>query len=292
MIKFADDCSGISSPAQALKNIGVNYEYVFASEIDKFARKSLEANYKIGKIYEDINEQRTLPKLDIYCCGFPCQPFSTAGLRNGRDDARGLVFFKCIDVIKETNPSLFVLENVTGIKTIHGGEYFNSIKEELKKLDYHVYYWTLCTKDYGIPQSRKRLFIIGSKKELTKPQKVDCRPIEEYIDYSDTNKHEYCKTFLARKSQFEGSTFCSIGVLRPENNSKNKVCPDYSPTITCSARLWCVKLHRRANIKECLALQGFPEDFKVVVSSHQILKQIGNSISVNVLEAIFREYFK
>ena len=147
----------------------------------------------------------------------------------------------------------------------------------------------LNTKDYGIPQNRKRLFIIGSDKPLKSLQKVPMPPIDEYIDYSDTNYEEYCQTYKDREYIFKDATFAVVPLLR--KGIKSKVCPDYAPTLVASCPLWNVKMHRKANIKECLRLQGFPEGFKQVVSDHQMRRQLGNSISVCVLEAIFKSYF-
>ena len=292
-LKIGTDCSGIEAPIQALNKLGIDYEHMFSSDIDKYARQSILANYTPNILYEDITKQRNLPKLDMYVCGFPCQPFSTSGSRLGSQDKRGNIFFNCISTIKQTKTNIFILENVKGIITVQNGEYFKKIQSTLKKLsDYRIYYWLLNTKDYGIPQNRERLFIVGTKKdiltkELNFPKKRKCKPIESYIDKKYTIKEKYCNTFERRKHLFNNGIFVSLGSLYDNSSPVNA---KYSSTIITSP-LWCIPMHRRATIKECLSLQGFPKQFKQVVSDSQMRKQIGNSMSVNVLELIFEEIF-
>lgn len=288
-IIYGDDCSGICAPIQALKNLGIKIEHKFSSDIDKFARKSILANYNPEVLFEDMTVERELPKLDVYVAGFPCQPFSKAGKRGDTSDPRGKIFFSCVDTIKKTEPKLFILENVPSIMTINKGQTFQLIKKTLSEEcpGYFIYYWVLNTKDYGIPQHRRRLYIVGSKEELERPKPIPCRSIYDFIDYSDTSVDEWPPCYVKREPQFKDAVFTNIAQLRL-NNNHNKVCPNYSATLMASSQLVNVKMHRKANIKELLRLQGFPEDFKQVVSNTQMSRQIGNSMSVNVLEEIFK----
>ena len=113
-----------------------------------------------------------LPNIDCYVCGFPCQPFSTAGDRKGVNDKRGIIFFECLKVIQKKKPKYFILENVKGLLTINEGKTFECIIESLQNLKiYNVEWKILNTKDYGIPQNRERVFIIGIQKSLKKKYK-------------------------------------------------------------------------------------------------------------------------
>lgn len=298
MLKVGTDCSGIEAPIQALKKLKISYSHEFASEIDKYARESINANYKPNILYEDMTKERNLPRLDLYVCGFPCQPFSTAGKMEGDKDPRGNIFIHCVNTIMQTKPSIFILENVKGLIFINSGEYFKYIKKTLGSLkQYSVHYLLLNTKDYGIPQHRERLFIVGITRSkivhpFKIPKKVPCKDINSYIDYSYKNKENYCETYRKVYPQFKKGVFFTIGSLYEENNNKNKVEPRFSSTIISSCPLWCIPLHRKATIKECLSLQGFPKSFKQVVSDTQMRKQIGNSMSVNVLCHLLKQCFK
>lgn len=179
--------------------------------------------------------------------------------------------------------------------TIHNGEYFKEIVKHLKKLEeYSVNYMVLNTKDYGIPQNRERLFIIGIMKskmsqKLNVPIHEKCKNIETFVDYSDKTKMSFPDYQLQKEHQFKNTVFCNIEALRPHN--KTVLSPKICNTMTCKG-VWCVKMGRIANTKEHLLLQGFPKNFKQVVSDNQMRKQIGNSMSVNVLICLLRECFK
>ena len=182
-MKVGTDFSGIGSPEMALKMLGIEHEQVFACEIDKYARKSFEAVHGSPKtFYNDITKRdhSEVPQLDLYCAGFPCQAFSMAGKRKGFEDVRGTLFFNVAEFIKTNQPKCFILENVKGLLSHDGGKTFQTIISLLTDnggtangqmfipyfedgLGYHVYYKVLNTKDYGIPQNRERIFLVGFK---------------------------------------------------------------------------------------------------------------------------------
>ena len=182
-MKIGTDFSGIGSPEMALKLLDIEHEQVFACEIDKYARKSFEAIHgNPQRFYEDITKRdhSEIPQLDLYVAGFPCQAFSMAGKRKGFDDVRGTLFFNVAEFIKINQPKCFILENVKGLLSHDGGKTFQTIISLLTDnggtangqiyipyfedgLGYHVYYKVLNTKDYGIPQNRERIFIVGFK---------------------------------------------------------------------------------------------------------------------------------
>lgn len=300
MIRVGTDCSGIEAPIQALKNIVLKYKtnlkikHVFSSEINKYSRASLLANYNPEILFEDMTVPRKLPKIDIYVCGFPCQPFSLCGNREGMQDSRSNIFLFCYETIKKTEPSLFILENVKRIKYIDNGMYLESIKNKLSSLKkYEIHYLFLNTRDYGIPQNRERAYIVGIKKEniikkFMEPAKIICRNINNYIDKNDKEMEpvpDFAKYFIKKQK----GVFVDLSFLKYINPESYQ---NYSPTITTSCNIWCVPMHRKANIKELLNLQGFPVNFKQVVSKSQLIKQIGNSMSINVLECLFITCFE
>jgi DNA (cytosine-5)-methyltransferase 1 len=182
-MKVGTDFSGIGSPEMALKMLSIEHEQVFACEIDKYARKSFEAVHGSPKtFYNDITKRdhSEVPQLDLYCAGFPCQAFSIAGKRKGFEDTRGTLFFNVAEFIKINQPKCFILENVKGLLSHDGGKTFQTIISLLTDnggtangqmfipyfedgLGYHVYYKVLNTKDFGIPQNRERIFLVGFK---------------------------------------------------------------------------------------------------------------------------------
>jgi DNA (cytosine-5)-methyltransferase 1 len=305
MLKVGTDCSGIEAPIQALKKLGIPFIHEFSCDNDKYVRKSIEANYSPNHYYEDITtrDNTTTPYVDLYVAGFPCQPFSACGARRGIEDARGTIFYNCLDYIQTQRPKHFILENVIGILSIQGGELFNNILTLLREIEgYNVEYVKLNTKDYGIPQNRRRVFIVGSREKtidlkLLEKYKNPVFNIQDYIDRTDTQTHNIPSSFI-KYNTFEilptGSVFITTNYMRHKNSKgeiKYKTFPtshQYSPCLTAHAELWCVPMKRYVNVKECLRLQGFPDDFKQVVSDAQMKKQLGNSISVSVLQPIIQ----
>ncbi len=179
-MKLGTDCSGIGAPEEALNRLGINYDPVFACEIDKHARASYKAIHKAPKkFYEDLTKRKhkEVERLDLYVAGFPCQAFSIAGKRKGFDDIRGSVFFHVAEFIRVNRPKVFVLENVRGLISHDSGRTFQTIIEVLSGngtcngqisipfyddgLEYHISWQILNTKEHGVPQNRERVFIVG-----------------------------------------------------------------------------------------------------------------------------------
>jgi DNA (cytosine-5)-methyltransferase 1 len=293
VIKIGTDCSGIEAPIQALKKMKINFSHEFSCEIDKYARESILANYKPKILFEDMTMKRILPDIDMYVCGFPCQTFSMAGSRKGMNDPRGTIFYDCLEVIKSKKPKIFVLENVKGLLSHDSGKTFDVIKKCLKKINiYNIYYKVLNTKDYGIPQNRERIFIVGirkdkQKKEFSFPKKKKMKDINLFIDKKD--KHEDIPPNYAKeKLKKAKGVFVDLVWIYKSSDQSFKF---YCPTLTTVGYVWCVPKNRKANINEKLSLQGFPKKFKQVVSNSKLSKQIGNSMSVNVLVELFKNIF-
>jgi len=186
MIKVGTDFSGIGSPEAALKRLNIPHHNVFACDIDKYAKKSFLELNKPDNFYEDITKRdyKEVPQLDLYVAGFPCQSFSLAGQRKGFNETRGTLFFNVAEFIKVNQPECFILENVKGLLSHDSGKTYQTITDVLTNgggtlngqmgmdtiddgLGYHVYTQVLNTKDYGIPQNRERIFIVGFKQWRT-----------------------------------------------------------------------------------------------------------------------------
>ena len=182
MIKVGTDFSGIGSPEAALKRLNIPHHNVFACDIDKYAKKSFLELNSPDLFYDDITTRnfKEVPQLDLYVAGFPCQSFSLAGQRKGFNETRGTLFFNVAEFIKVNQPECFILENVKGLLSHDNGKTYQTITDVLTNgggtlngqmgmdtiddgLGYHVYTQVLNTKDYGIPQNRERIFIVGFK---------------------------------------------------------------------------------------------------------------------------------
>lgn len=164
-IKFFDMFSGIGGFRAGLERVG-DYACIGHCEIDKYADRAYRAVHKVKEsevFYEDANtiKPEEMPQFDLLCAGFPCQPFSIAGRRKGFDDQRGTMFFEIARVAGKRRPAYLLLENVPGLLSHDQGRTFTAILSTLSQLGYHVEFQVLNSKDFGVPQSRKRLYIIG-----------------------------------------------------------------------------------------------------------------------------------
>jgi DNA (cytosine-5)-methyltransferase 1 len=270
------------------------FSHEFACEKDKYALESIAANYSPKVLYTDITKRKhsELPDIDLYVCGFPCQPFSAAGKRLGMEDHRSNIMQHCIKVIRAKKPKYFILENVKNFKSIDKGGPFEYLLKALKRGGkYNVYWDILNTRDYGIPQNRERIFFIGIRKDIqTKeyetPSKLHMKDLDDFIEDKTVYKRDgitpTLKSKLEKYSNVEGNYI--ITATNYSSGVKN-----VSPTLTTGCGSNYHKVYNRyLTPKECLNLQGFKK-FNQVVSNTQMYRQAGNSMSVNVLKAILKE---
>jgi DNA (cytosine-5)-methyltransferase 1 len=265
----------------------------------KYVIQSIKANYDPDIIFGDPDgpypdgditkrDIKDVPDIDLYVCGFPCQTFSQAGKRQGFEDKRGNVFWSCLEVIKYKEPKIFILENVKGLLSHEKGNTFSVILKSLEQLEnFTVFYKLLNTKDYGIPQNRQRIFFVGIRIDVQEepyefPIKKSMKSLGQFIDTTNTKRLKWL-----RKTTLDGipkdSVFIDVDFLYyTKYPDSGKV----SPCLMARCSLWCVPIHRYATVLEYLMLQGFTVDFKKVISITQMKKQIGNSMSVNVLKEI------
>lgn len=295
--KFIDLFAGVGGIRLPFDEIGG--ECVFSSEIDKFARQTYEANY--GETpHGDITEiePKDIPDFDLLLAGFPCQPFSQAGLQKGFNDTRGTLFFYIAKIIEQKKPNVVLLENVKRLKTHDKGKTFRVMKETLEDLGYSVSSKVLAAKDFGVPQNRERIYIVALRDQSTfefpaptyEPTKVGSileNSIPEKYTISDRLWQGHQRRKLEHKVKGNGFGYSLF----------NK---DSTHTNTISARYYKDgseilidqgkdKNPRKITPREAARLQGFPDTFKIVVSDVQAYKQFGNSVSVPVIRAIAQE---
>ncbi len=278
-----------------------NIEFVFASEIDKYACETYYANYG-EKPYGDITkiDEKNIPPFDILLGGFPCQAFSIAGLRKGFEDTRGTLFFEIARIVEHHKPQVVFLENVKGFKNHDKGTTFKVVKETLQNLGYKVFAEVLNAKDFGVPQNRERIYIIGfldHSIEFEFPQKIEKKM--KVFDILEKNVHE--KYTLSDKL-WAGHQKRKIEHQEKGNGFGYSLFDENSQyTSTISARYYkdgseiLIKQEnknpRKLTPKEASRLQGFGENFKIVCSDVQAYKQFGNSVAVPVIEQLAEKIF-
>ncbi|MEK7130903.1 MAG: DNA cytosine methyltransferase [Patescibacteria group bacterium] len=194
MLRLATVFSGIGAIEHALKRMGIPYELVFACDIDNFVKETFFANYNIdeNRWFENIQDIDGKPfkgKVDIFVGGSPCQSFSLVGKRRGFKDSRGTLFYDFARLVKEIQPKIFIFENVKGLLSHDSGRTWEVIQNTFGELGYDFKAQLLNAKDYGIPQHRERLFVIGFKKktnfEFPKPVELALSMQDLLEDYPE-----------------------------------------------------------------------------------------------------------
>ena len=301
--RFIDLFAGIGGIRIAFEKQGG--KCVFTSEWDKFAQQTYSENF--GDIPSgDITEihEIDVPNHDILLAGFPCQPFSHAGLKRGFDDIRGTLFFDIARIIKEKKPKMVLLENVKGFASHDKGNTFKVVCSTLEKLGYEVHSKVLNAREFGVPQNRERIYIVGidRKRTLQAPFSFPKPPnspitvgdiLESRVDpkYTISDKlwkghQRRLKEHRAKGNGFGYSLFNASSLY----------------TSTISARYYKdgseILLEQKGNNprkvtpREAARLQGFPDTFKIPVSDAQAYRQFGNSVAVPVVSAIARQMVK
>lgn len=273
---------------------------VFSSEWNKYSQITYQFNFghaPAGDITQ-IKEQ-DIPSFDILLAGFPCQPFSNAGLKKGFEDSRGTLFFDIARIIKYHKPKVIFLENVKGFKGHDKGNTFKVVKKTLEDMGYKIYYKVLNAKDFGVPQNRERIYIIGFlddvdfdfPKSLNKEVEVG-DILEDVVDDKYTISDKLWAGHQRRKKEHreKGNGF-GYSLFKKESKY----------TSTMSARYYKDGSEilieqkganpRKITPKEASRLQGFPETFKIPVSDTQAYMQFGNSVSVPVIKALAKNIF-
>jgi len=302
-LKIIDLFAGIGGIRQGFINtFNEEVECVFSAEIDKNAQQTYYENY--GEVpHGDITiiEAEDIPVHDVILAGFPCQAFSVAGYRKGFEDTRGTLFFDVVRIAKHHKPKILFLENVKGFVGHDKGKTFKIVKETLEEIGYKVYSKVLNSKDYGVPQNRERIYIIAFLNhevdfKFPKAMELDksihhCleKNVEKKYYYNDKPLYERIKDDVVDKNM--------VYQWRRQyvRENKNKVCPTLTANMGTGGHNVPIikddKGIRKLTPRECANFQGFDREFqfpKGLAISHQY-KQIGNSVTVTVIEKIALE---
>jgi DNA (cytosine-5)-methyltransferase 1 len=290
---FVDLFCGIGGFHQAAASLGG--KCVMACDIDHAAREAYLANYGIEP-HADVSslDESNVPKHDALFAGFPCQAFSLMGHMLGFKDKRGTLIFEAVRILEESRPPLVVLENVKQLKGHHGGKTLETILATLDELGYAVHWKILNALDYGLPQKRERLIMVGFQDRdipfrfpaPTGPG--DLRDVLENARDVDP-KHRVSREILKKRLASHKSHY-SPGIWH-ENKSGHISSYPYSCALRAggSHNYLLVNGRRRLTPREMLRLQGFPDSFEIVCSDFQTRKQAGNAVPVNLVRAVLKE---
>tara|TARA_Y100000588_G_C14180098_1_gene893248 strand:+ start:415 stop:1371 length:957 start_codon:yes stop_codon:yes gene_type:complete len=287
-LKIIDLFAGIGGIRLGFKS-KIDIECVFSSEWDKNAQKVYEDNFG-EKTFGDINNipPNEIPNHDILLAGFPCQAFSIAGKQLGFADTRGTLFFNIQEIIKAKRPKVFLLENVKRLKTHDHGNTFKIIKTKLEELGYIVYDRILNSLDFGVPQKRERIFIIGfnPKLEFKFPEpRGFYSPLKNILEDNVSDKY-FASDEIKRKRLEKVKGTPEVPSIWHENIGGNISALPYSCALRAggSYNYLLVNGERRLTGREMLRLQGFKDSFIMNVPYTQIRKLVGNSVTVPVIE--------
>lgn len=297
--RFIDLFAGIGGIRLGFESVGGHC--VFSSEFDEDACKTYEANFgehpagDITKI-----DAKCIPNFDILLGGFPCQAFSIIGKREGfANETCGTLFFDIERILHEKRPPAFMLENVRNLTAHDGGNTFRIIKAHLENLGYHVYVKVLNALDYGVPQKRERIIIVGFlddvKFSFPNPVPESERKCLADILESNVDKKYYVRDVI-RESRIERlkNKDYPKPYISHENIAGSITPHHYSSALRAgaSANYILINDERRPTERELLRIQGFPDSYKIVVPYGKIRKQTGNSVAVPVIKAVAVEMIK
>jgi DNA (cytosine-5)-methyltransferase 1 len=299
-IRFIDLFCGIGGFRYAFEEVAQRYTLrsrcVFSSDIDKDCQKAYAANFgekPIGDITQISSDE--IPEHDVLLAGFPCQPFSILGKRRGFDDTRGTLFFDIARILEAKKPTAFVLENVKLLAGHNGGRTLARILETLRELGYSTDYRVLNALNFGLPQKRERIWIVGHRLPSGKVNwplgERRMKPLSAILE-DDVPDRFFATDYIVRRRH---------ALMKPgkepmiwhENKAGHVSAYPYSCALRAGAsyNYLLVDGLRRMTPRELLRLQGFPEKFNIVCTESQTRKQAGNSLPVNVAEAVIDGLF-
>lgn len=296
---FIDLFAGIGGIRLPFSELG--YKCVFSSEWDKHAQKTYLANFgemPFGDICRESTKRFIPESFDVLLAGFPCQAFSIMGKRKGFEDTRGTLFFEVASILKAHKPKAFLLENVKQLTTHDSGKTFQTILSVLSELGYAYKWQILNALDFGVPQKRERVIIVGF---------LDNVLIDEF-DFSFTKKEYSLADILEKDEDVDPTLFASDVIVKKrlertagkrvfypsvwhENKSGNISVLDYACALRTGASYNYLLINgkRRPSSRELLRLQGFPDNYKIAVSHTEIRKQTGNSVAVPMIREIAKK---
>ena len=277
-----------------------NIEFVFSSEIDKYAQQTYKANFD-GDVAGDITkiDEKDIPSHDILLAGFPCQAFSIAGKRLGFEDTRGTLFFEVARIIKYHKPKILFLENVKGFVNHDNGNTFRVVKETLEEMGYKVFTKVLNAKDFGVPQNRERIYIVAflDDIEFEFPEALCTEvSIKSKLQKDVLEKYYYNGKPLFERIKDDVVNENSIYQWRRQYVRENKsgVCPTLTANMgTGGHNVPLIKDDfgiRKLTPKECFLFQGYPENYILPnLANSKLYMQAGNSVTTTLIERISNE---
>lgn len=304
-MKFIDLFSGTGAFSYILEQNG--HECVFANDMINESKEIYDLNMDVDVFkLKDLNKMniKKIPKHDILCGGFPCQPFSIAGKQEGFDDERSNVFWQILNILKLRKPKIIILENVKNLTTHDKGKTFRVITKNLKDVGYHLKYKVLNTCDItDIPQHRERIYIVGflNKKDYEKFNLdfdiVENRDISEFLEQNIEDKYYYTKKLKVydevKKNVTKHVNTNTVYQYRRYYVRENK--SNLCPTLTANMgggghNVPIIKDDhgiRKLTPRECFNLQGFPKTYKLPeVSDSKLYKLAGNAVTLGVIKLI------
>jgi len=312
--RFIDLFAGIGGIRLAFQKLGG--KCVFSSEWDKYSKQTYEENYgerPFGDITKDEIKEKIPDIFDVLCAGFPCQAFSIAGKRGGFEDTRGTMFFEVAKIIKKHKPKAIFLENVKGLISHDKGKTLSTILKVLREdLEYYVPDpKILNAKDFGVPQNRERIFIVGFRNDLNINSFKYPSPLKKHSVIQDIIEKnvvsvkyylsdQYLETLIKHKERHKekGNGFgyeiiknhgianavvCG-GMGRERNLLIDKRLKNFVPVTNIKGNVNRQGV-RKMTPREWARLQGFPDEFKIIVSDAQAYKQLGNSVAMPAVHA-------
>lgn len=298
---FIDLFAGIGGIRLGFESVGGHC--VFSSEWDEDAAKTYEANFG-EKPHGDITKinPASIPDFDILLGGFPCQPFSIIGDMEGfRHETQGTLFFNIEKILLEKKPKAFMLENVRNLTAHDKGRTFRIILTHLRQAGYTVYHKVLNALDYGVPQKRERIIIVGFRDKIPfifpEPLPVERRAtVKDIIDPEAENDRSLFVRPAIRDSRLQRNKCPSFPrpYISHENVSGSITPHNYCCALRAgaSANYILINDERRPSARELLNIQGFPRSFKIVVPYGKIKHQTGNSVAVPVIKAVARQMIR
>jgi DNA (cytosine-5)-methyltransferase 1 len=267
-IRYASMFAGVGGMElgieQAAAELGIKTECAWYSENDKYAIKTYERHFNHDN-YGDATliDADALPDVDLVAAGFPCPSFSIAGRRLGFDEARGTLFFDVARILDAKQPRYFILENVKGLVSHNNGQTLRTILGILDGLGYDVQWKVLNSKDFGVPQNRERIYLVGNLGGTPRPEVFSpSGPSNPYSTVGLTTETAVARTLTGGGNS--GGNHSGMTILRTPQGD------------------------RRLTPTECERLQGFPDGWTAGVSDTQRYKQCGNAVTVNVVAYVAR----
>ena len=316
---FIDLFAGVGGIRIAMQNVGGNC--VYSSEWNSQAQKTYLVNYgemPFGDITKESTKSYIPDNFDVLCAGFPCQPFSISGKQKGFEDTRGTLFFDICSIISKKRPAVVFLENVKHLVHHDDGNTLKTILLKLDELGYNVAWRVLNGSDYGVPQNRERIIIVGSLNGVFDFDNVKKKPRTHLVDFLDKDgDFEYLKpeeyTLLDNPKEqpesglifagYRNKSIRKAGVrpgtehLSRVHKQPNRIYSVYGihptlPSQESSGRFFVLTEDhrvRKLSINECWRIMGFPESYKKVSPLGDQYKQLGNSVCIPMIEAVAEE---